>query len=302
MQNNKKNLYLFFSQQLTPELEIYLTFHLSTNIIDSVKYIKEQVIQLNIDTEHRLDKIGELSVLPVSSANPDGSVAYIDNNYKTVQLNLLGMALPFNDNQFECANLAADIFCYPECIATRIVQECFRVAKEVKIYKCKYRPRIHWTSAVTSNILSRRSHMDRTNYHAHIVNDFNFSDNGEYYTIIGGVATKMPFVHIDNLPNVYPNKVEKSKKFIIFDLIGNLSDNEIDNIASAHNFEVDSVYKLRLRQDQKKIRLSDVIFGELQLLNIPFAYVIGNDTEIDTTDIWWNYKHRHSDKIIVHHV
>ena len=207
-----------------------------------------------------------MNVGPVSSANPDGSVAYIDNNYKTVQLNLLGMALPFNDNQFECANLAADIFCYPECIATRIVQECFRVAKEVKIYKCKYRPRIHWTSAVTSNILSRRSHMDRTNYHAHIVNDFNFSDNGEYYTIIGGVATKMPFVHIDNLPNVYPNKVEKSKKFIIFDLIGNLSDNEIDNIASAHNFEVDSVYKLRLRQDQKKIRLSDVIFGELQLL------------------------------------
>ena len=302
MQNNKKNLYLFFSQQLTPELEIYLTFHLSTNIIDSVRYIKEQVIQLNIDTEHRLNKIGELSVLPVSSTNPDGSVAYIDNNSKTVQLNLLGMALPFNDNQFECANLTADIFCYPECIATRIVQECFRVAKKVKIYKCKYRPRIHWTSAVTGNILSRRSHMDRTNYHAHIVNDFNFSDNGEYYTIIGGVATKMPFVHIDNLPNVYPNKVAKSEKFIVFDLIGNLTDKEIDNIASAHNFEVDSVYKLRLREDQKKIRLSDVVFGELQLLNIPFAYVIGNDTEIDSTDIWWNYKHRHSDEIIVYQV
>lgn len=144
--------------------------------------------------------------------------------------------------------------------------------------------------------------MDRTNYHAHMVNDFNFSDNGEYYTIIGGVATKMPFVHIDNLPNIYPNQGVKSEKFIVFDLIGNLSDKEIDNIASAHDFEVDSVYKLRLREDQKKIRLSDVVFGELQLLNIPFAYVIDNDTEIDTTDIWWNYKHRHSDKIIVYQV
>lgn len=144
--------------------------------------------------------------------------------------------------------------------------------------------------------------MDRTNYHAHIVNDFNFSDNGEYYTIIGGVATKMPFVHINNLRNVYPNKVAKSEKFILFDLIGNLSDKEMDEIAFEHNFEIDSVYKIRLRDDQKKIRLSDVVFGELQLLNIPFAYIIGNDMEIDTTDIWWNYKYRHSDKIIVHHV
>ena len=302
MQNNKKNLYLFFSQQLTPELEIYLTFRLSTNIINSINYIKEQVIKLDIGTKHKLDKIGELSILPVSSINPNGSVAYLDINSKIIKLNLLGMALPFNDNQFECANLTTDIFCYPECIATRIVQECYRVAKNVKIYKCKYHPRIHWINSIINNIFSSRSHMDRTNYHAHAINDFNFSDNGEYYTINGGVATKMPYVHIDNLPNIYPNMVEKSEKFIVFDLIGTLSDKEIDDIAFKYNFEIDSVYKLRLRKDQINIRLSNVIFGELQLLNVPFAYVISENTEIDKTDIWWNYKNRHRDKIIIHHV
>lgn len=297
MQNNKKNLYLFFSQQPTPETETYLTFHLSTAIIDSMNYIKEKIKRLKLSEEHILNMKGELSILPVSKAYPDGNVAYICENGKSEKLALMGMALPFNDNQFETANLTTDIFCYPESIAVRIVQECYRVAKTVKIYKSAKRTPVRWDSAPVKVLLSRRSGMDRTNYHAHVINDFTFLDNGEYYTVTGGVATKMPYVHIDNLPNVYPNKKAELCECVLFDLTDGLTEGQIKDISSKNNLTVKGVYSIKLRPDQNKIRLSEIILGELQLLNTAFVYIIKPETVIDTTDIWWNYKTRHNDKI-----
>ncbi len=297
MQNNKKNLYLFFSQQTCAETEIYLTFHLSTAIFDSMNYIKEKIKHLNLSSEHILKKKGEISILPVSAAYPDGNAAYIGEDGKIEKLSLMGLALPFNDNQFGWANISTDIFCYPESIAVRIVQECYRVAKNVKIYKSEKRQHIRWDSAPIETLLSRRSGMDRTNYHAHVINDFTFLDNGEYYTISGGVATKMPYVHIDNLPDVYPNKKAKPCECIIFDLTNGLTDAQIEDISHKNKLTVKGVYRLKLNTDQTKIRLSEIILGELQLLNTAFVYIVKPETVIDMTDIWWNYKTRQNDKI-----
>ncbi len=302
MQNNKRNLYWFFSQQPHAELELYLTFHLSTGIIDVMKFIKERARKMNLEEEHRLERIGELSVLPVSEKYPDGNVAYIGEDMKINQFNLLGMALPFNDNQFDQANLSTDIFCYPESIATRILQECHRVSQKVKIFKTTMRHHICWDTTPVNTLLSRRSGMDRTNYHAHKINDFTFADKGIYYTITGGVATKMPYVHLDNLPEVYLNQKPTKIECILFDLTNMLTDEQIDKISALNNIYVQGIYKLRLRPDQTMLRLSEIILGEMQLLNIPFVYIINSGTKIDENDIWWNYKARHNDKIIIYQV
>ncbi|MCH5165042.1 MAG: glycosyltransferase family 2 protein [Clostridiales bacterium] len=300
MQNNKKNLYLFFSQQPTNEVEIYMAFHLSANILDSMKYIRDKVVELNLCVEHNLQSVGELSVLPVSNKYPFGCIAYIDDNSNVNEMQLMGIALPFNDNQFDYANLSTDIFCYPEIVAVKIVQECFRVSKCVRIYKKQKREHIFWNSAVINALSTRMSGMDRTNYHARVINDFMFSDNGEYYTIVGGIVPKMPYVHIDNLPIIYHEK-NTEKECLLFDFTKDgLMDSEINQIADQYSLKIKGVYRIRLCNQTGKIKLSEIILGEMQLLSTPFTYVLDNDTVVDTNDIWWKYKTRGCDKIIYH--
>ena len=301
MQNNKKNLYLFLSQEPCRLIETFLTFHLSANILEAMDYIKDKVLHMDLHGQHKLDEVGELSVLPVNREAPDGSVAYLDEDKRLKELPIWGMALPFNDNQFMCANLSTDIFCYPESVSAKILQECNRVAHRVKIYKEVQRNRILWNATPIHSLTSRRSSMDRTNYHAHLLNDFTFLDAGEYYTITGGVATKMPYVHIDNLPNVYPNRKMPKKKCILFDLTNGLSDEQINILARDNEVDIYGTYRVR-GMVGKKICLSEVVFGEIQLLNIPFIYVIDRESSIDMADIWWNYKNRHDDQILVYQV
>ena len=301
MQNNRKNLYLFFSQQPNNLIETFLIFHLSANILEAMNYVKDKVMQMNLDERHNLREAGELSILPVSHKYPNGCVGYYNDDLTLHEISILGMALPFNDNQFICANLSTDIFCYPESISVRIIQECYRVARNVKIFKGVQRKRILWNNAPIHSLTTRRSSMDRTNYHAHLLNDFTFLDEGEYYTINGGVATKMPYVHIDNLPDVYPSRITPKRKCMLFDFTNSLSEKQINKIAQDNNLEIIAIYKI-LDQAGKSIRLSDVIFGEIQLLNIPFVYVIDKESTIDMTDIWWNYKNRHDDQIITYQV
>ena len=138
--------------------------------------------------------------------------------------------------------------------------------------------------------------MDRTNYIAQLINDFTYTDKGDYYIVTGGIATKMPYVHIDNLPNIYNNDNQISD-CILFDLTGGMTDSQIEDFAKQKNLTIKGTYRLKLRNDQRHIRLSEIIFGELQLLHIPFVYIISPAISIDMLDSWWNYKMRNNDKI-----
>lgn len=301
MQNNKKNLYLFFSQQPTSEVEIYMAFHLSTNILNSMAFIRDKVAKLNLCDKHNLQNVGEISVVPVSEKYPYGSIAYIGKDLEIKEMPLMGIALPFNDNQFAYANLSTDIFCYPEIVAVKIVQECYRVSKCVRIYKYPMRKHILWNPFIVNALGSRMSGMDRTNYHARVVNDFIFSDRGEYYTITGGVVAKMPYVHIDNLPEIYPVKITHKKECLLFDLTSKgLNDSDIDKVAEQNFLKVKGVYRIRLCNTNGIIKLSEIILGEMQLLNTLFIYILDKNTQVDKNDIWWKYKTRTCDKIIYH--
>ena len=294
-----KNLYQFFSQQLSHEIEIFLAFHLNGNILEALGYIKDKLKALHLSATPEPNGKGELCVSPVSEAHPDGCVTYIDENYNVKRLELMGVTLPFNNNQFNCAVLTTDIFCYPEIISVKIIQECYRVASTVKIYKTAQKPRIHWNAAIINALSSTSSGMDRTHYCARLINDFSFSDNGQYYTVTGGVAAKMPNLNIDNLPEIYRDRPDgDAVPCLLFDLTKGLSDLQLNEIAKANNRTVKGVYRLPLLYTESPIRLSEIIYGEMQLLSIPFIYVIPQNTEIDRDDIWWSYKNRNNDLTI----
>ena len=298
MQNNKKNIYWFFYQQINPLLELFLTFHLSTAIISTMDFIKSKVKAMGLSSEHKVDTVGEISVIPISDRYPHGSIAYYDKDGILTTIDLMGMALPFNDNQFVCANLTTDMFCYPEMIVARILQECLRVAEVVKIYKTKKRKHILWNETPINALSSWSSSMDRTDYHAYMLNDFTFQDLGEYYIIMGGIVTQMPYVHIDNLPDVYPASHSETKKFMVFDLTNGVPAQRLNQILQENGVRADGVY--HIPSPSNDICLSELIYGELQLLHIPFAYIISDQSTIDQSDVWWKYITRHHDKIIIY--
>ncbi len=300
MQTNKKNLYYFLMQQTCHELEIFIAFHLNSDILETLGYIKNKMKTLELNANHILHTIGELSILPVSYKHPDGAIAYLNDKKSVVELGLMGVAMPFNNHQFDYVNLSTDIFCYPEVVFTRILQESYRVARQVRIYKYPQRVRIKYSSIVNA-LSASHSGMDRTNYNAYLINDFSFRDDGTYYIVTGGVAAKMPNLNIDNLPEVYKSRRSKNAYCLLFDFTDNLSDAQINEISAANSVTVRGVYRLGTHTKKKgPLRLSELIFGELQSLNSMFIYVIGKDDVIDKTDIWWSYKNRYNDKIVVY--
>ena len=136
-----------------------------------------------------------------------------------------------------------------------------------------------------------------------MINDFTFCDKGEYYIVTGGLATKMPNLYIDNLPDIYEDsKNVVNSDCLLFDFTTGLSESQIKDISNKHHITVKGIYNLTAHSDKKQIRLSDVIFGELQLLNIPFIYIVNDNNVIDKNDIWWAYKNRYNDKVIAYQV
>lgn len=303
LNSNKQNLYLFYQQCPAADIELFLACNLTIQTLDAMDYIKSKLIKLNISTEHILHKKGEISIIIPSSTHPNGSVSYIDNSSKKIELDILGMALPFNNAQFDCANLNTDIFNYPEAIATKILQECLRVSESVLIYKSKQKkPTLFWNSTVINSIFSNKSKTDRIKYNAYCINDFSFSDKGEYYEITGGIATKMPDLNINNLPEIYPERHNRIFSYLLFDFTNNLSDEQIIKIAQEKKIEIRGVYRIPTFSSANNLVLSKVIYGELQLLNMPFVYVLKKPMTIDMTDIWWNYIQRKNDMIYYYHI
>ena len=302
MQTNKKNLYYFFYQQACHYLEIFIAFHMSNDILETLKYIKDKMIALDLPDSFDLNNKGEMCILPVSKKNPDGCIIYLDGDSQIIKLGLMGFAMPFNNHQFDCVYLTTDLFCYPEIIYVKIIQESYRIARQVKIRKLPSRPRIKYSSIINS-LNSSHSGTDRTNYSAFMINDFTFCDKGEYYIVTGGLATKMPNLYIDNLPDIYEDsKNVVNSDCLLFDFTTGLSESQIKDISNKHHITVKGIYNLTAHSDKKQIRLSDVIFGELQLLNIPFIYIVNDNNVIDKNDIWWAYKNRYNDKVIAYQV
>lgn len=302
LNNNKQNLYLFYHQCPVADIELFLACNLNIQTLDAMEYIKNRIINLNISPKHILYKKGQLSITIPSSAHPNGCVSYLDSSSKRIELELIGMALPFNNAQFDRANLTTDIFNYPEAIATKILQECLRVSERVLIYKTnRKKPTMFWNSSVVNSVFANKSKTDRIKYNAYFINDFSFSDKGKYYEITGGIATKMPDLNINNLPEIYPDRHNKKFSYLLFDFTNNLSDEQIIKIAQEKEIEVKGVYRIPTFTDDS-IVLSKVIYGELQLLNMPFLYILKKPMTIDMTDIWWNYTQRKNDMIYYCHI
>ncbi len=298
--NNRKNMYQFLQESLSPHLELMMSCGLNENILSAIEYVKQEFFALNLpDAWHNLEE-RTLYVSPITKTNTNGLVSYLDATQKRIDLPLMGLTLPFNNNTFEKAYLTTNIFSYPEALAVKILHECHRVAQNIYIWKKSDRKHIHWQTGILSAFIGVRSSMNRIAYQPAMISDFLFKDFGEYYSIMGGIATKMPQIYIDNLLPTYPSTITAQKKgYFIFNLTNEkIPPETIQRVAENHCMEVKGIYSIVVPENQVELTLSDLIFGELQTVCFPFAYLLKEGVRLNKNDSWWNYKYRNNDIIL----
>lgn len=296
--SNRINLYRFLGKFPKNEIELHMTFGNSLKAQTSMNFIKKSIIEKNTQIFNFPKEKNIICINELTREFTDGYVKFIGANYDEHVLELLGLALPFSNKNFDCAYLSENIFIYPEFFVSLILSEALRVAKKVHIIKVKVPLRIHWREEQVCG-LTRISTSNRIVYMPSGLCDFNLIDCGDYYEINGGFAETMNdnFVVPENF--YMPEIFEVTKKDY---LLLNLTNAALpcatkEVIECKHNLKILDVYNPSVSFKTGKIALSQELAGDLYRLHTPIVYVIPKDCEIDKSDIWWSNSFRDNDII-----
>lgn len=297
--SNRINFYRFLAKKPCNEIEIHMTFGISTNAQMAIKYIQDSLIQnetyiYNFSTEKNCIYINELT-----KEYPNGYVKIVGNNSETQILQLFGLALPFKNKQFSHAYVSENIFIYPEFFVALILEEALRIAKSVRILKVINSKRIKWRSEYIQG-LSRISTSGRIVYYTAGLCDFDVVDCENYYEIESGLAQTMNdnFSVMENfyMPQIFINE---KPKYLLLNLTNKqISKGHINKIEVDNKLKVHDIYNISISLNDRILKLSKLLAGDLYRLHTPMVYLIPQDHEIDMQDNWWKYSFRENDIVL----
>ena len=177
--NGRKNMYKMLEKYRNREMEELISFALTPYITEGINAVLERLQTVNDDNAISSISNQAMVYYAASAQNPNGKIAYYDNNEECVE-EYLGVALPFSDCYFETVVTTTAIFDYPEGLATRILQELLRVSKKVEI--AKVAPRcIEWGKI--ENVFKYVFCYHKTYLFADSYQDFHIKDCDSYYLI-----------------------------------------------------------------------------------------------------------------------
>lgn len=297
--SNRINLYRFLGKFPRNEIELHMTFGHSLKAQTSMVFIKKSVIEKGTAIFNFPKGKNIICINEITNDFPNGYVKFTDNDNKEHILELLGLALPFRNKNFDCAYLSENIFVYPEFFASLILSEALRLAKKVHILKVEQPLRIHWREEQICG-LTRISTSNRIVYMASGLCDFNLTDCGDHYEINGGFAEIMNdnFVVTENfyLPEVFD---ERANDYILLNLTNvTLPCAVKEKIERKYNLTIIDIYNPAVSFKSGKVILSQELAGDLYHLHTPIVYVVPQGCEIDKNDIWWRNSFRENDIII----
>ena len=297
--SNRINLYRFLAKSPCNEIEIHMTFGNSASAQSSLQYIKNTIIENNSYIYEFPSEKGQIYINELTKEYPNGYVKVVGDNGDVQILHLLGLALPYKNKQFECAVLTENIFIYPEFFVALIIQEVLRIAKKVHILKVKDSKRIKWRSEHVKG-LSRISTSGRIVYSASGLCDFNITERENYYEVDSGLAQNMN----DNFEvpeNFYMPRIfdQQPKRYLLLNLTNKqIAPRVIKRIEADNAIKIHDVYNIFVSFGRKKVKLSDIIAGDLYRLHTPIVYLIPQECEIDRDDIWWKFSFRADDIVL----
>lgn len=294
--SNRINLYYFLAKSPSNTLEIHMTFGNSVAGKCALDFIKKEVSAKSILNNFPQEK-NCIYINEVTKDYPNGLIKFSGDNGELHQLELLGLALPFRNRNFNYAYLSENLFIYPETLAAIILSEAYRVSKEVRIIKSDKSLRIKWNNEQISG-LTRISTSSRINYLPVGLCDFDIVDCGDYYKVTGGFAIKMN-ENFELNENFYmPDLFKSVTNYVML----NLSNTEVSElllkkIEKLHKIKIINVVSAKTDKDITNLKLSEQLAGDMYRLHTPIIYLVPKNIIIDKSDIWWNSPFRERDLI-----
>ena len=297
--SNRLNLYRFLAMEPSNEIELHMTYGNSLKLTNTIDYIRKQLIDahtqiFDFDIEENCIYFNELT-----AQYPCGYVLFTAATKEPHLLELLGLAVPFRNKNFQYAYCTENLMIYPEALVSLILSEMLRVAMEVRILKLDKPKRIRWNESLISG-LTRISSSGRLIYAANGLCDFCIEDCGTYYQIKDGMATVLNdhFLVDENyyMPELFTRSVPR---YLLINLTGALlTDQDYLFWGEKHGVLIQDCYQIMGRDLSGDIRLSEVIAGDLYRLHTPMAYLVPLGVNIDKSDKWWTPSFRDHDIII----
>ena len=296
--SNRINLYRFLAKYPTNEIECHMTVGNNLKVNCVLDKVRQRITAAKLPKEIFPFAKRSVYVHVLTQQHPNGNIVFTNDEKQQSAIELLGLALPFRNKNFESAVCSENLFAYPECLATQILSEMLRVAREVQIMKVAKPHRILW-SEEENRIFRSNSFAKRIVYSSYAISDFDIIDQGDRYCIQSGIAEKMND-HLEVAENFYMPSffAEKPHPYILLNLTGeHISKEQQGEIARQNGIHIDGYYEVDPILPQKKIQLSHILAGDLYRLHTPIIYLIPEGYELLKTDKWWDFPFRQRDLI-----
>lgn len=297
--SNRVNMYRFLAKTPTNEIELHMTFGNSTRSWHTLECIRRRVLAEHTVLFDFPDGPNRIFVNEMTEQHPFGHVRFTSVNAAVHTLELLGLALPFRNKNFEIGFCSMDLFIYPEFLSSAILGELLRVSMEVRILKVDNPRRINWTKEHLTTP-GRSSSYGRVVYLPLEISDFDIEDCGPYYRIRDGVAAKLND-HFLVEENYYMRELfeQTPSQYLLLNLTGApVPMGKRSTLEQRHHIQIHDCYNLDVCLSQTPVALSHVLAGDLYRLHIPIIYLLPKKVEIDRTDLWWRNPFRQRDIIV----
>lgn len=301
MYSNRINLYRFLAKFPSVEVELHMIFGHSLKNSHVIKYIQKRLLESGTVVHEVALPPNTIFVNEITAQYPSGLIRFTGADvYKEEKLELLGLALPFKNQNFVTGICAEDIFAYPQAIVAAILAELLRVSQEVHIIKTNHCLRIKW-NAEQITAIDNISTSNRIIYTPSGICDFDIEDRGEYYCVYSGMPNKLND-HFWVNENFYKPELfyTPRKRYLVLNLTDTkLSANEILQLKADHEIDIIACYDVSISMKQTPVILSEELFCDFYRLHTPILYVLPPKANIDKTDYkWWGSHFREQDIIV----
>lgn len=296
--SNRVNMYRFLAKTPTNQVEFHMTFGNNAVTWNTIGRIRTKLLAVHTELfDFPLEDIC-IGVNEMTEQYPSGYVEFTDQNGQRHSLELLGLALPFRNKNFQYGFCSENLFVYPEFLCAAILNKLLRVSCEVRVLKTTSHKRICWNSEQIP-VLTCPYASERILYLPSAICDFDIKDCGTYYRIRDGVAARLNdhFLVEENFyqPELFEPTI---LNYLLLNLTGEpTNSDQYAKLEQQYHIQIQDCYNFKIPLTSP-VQLSDVIAGDLYRLHIPMLYLIPSGCEIDRNDLWWQPSFRERDIIV----
>lgn len=299
--DNYSNICMMLEKYKVWEFEVLARYKASPNLFENIFMMisRMRLISLNpIDIEPCKNTI---YIDTISAEYPKGNISYYLDEKEKETVSFIGLKLGFNSQTFTNAFISDNIFVYPQVIACGVLQEAFRISKNVYICQSGNKIRIDWGNEFNISLFRPQF---RLHYNSMDIMDFTFVEEETKLKVLSKTLSITQTVNsIPKLPDMETLAAftEKNKIFgysyCVIDLVNDSGTQSVISLLEREaGIFISGHYRVYLYK-QKNIR--EHLLNEIKNFKLPLIFLVENSETHKGTAFYEEFKKRNHDKDIL---